>query len=44
MIHSSEASKPIPLGDAVGAAALRPVLLIAGGRVPDEGYADADIQ
>jgi pimeloyl-ACP methyl ester carboxylesterase len=40
----TDASKPIPLGDAVRAAAPRPVLLIAGGRVPDEGHAAAYIQ
>jgi pimeloyl-ACP methyl ester carboxylesterase len=40
----TEASRPIPLGDAVRVAAPRPVLLIAAGRVPDEGHAAAYIQ
>lgn len=38
------ASPPVPLHDAVAAAAPRPVLLIAGGAVPDEAKAGRYIQ
>jgi len=40
----TDADPPIPLGDAVAAAAPRPVLLIAGGNAPDEVSADTAIQ
>ena len=40
----TDASKPVALVDAARAAAPRPVLLIAAGRVPDEGHAAAYIQ
>jgi pimeloyl-ACP methyl ester carboxylesterase len=40
----TDASKPIALADAARAAAPRPVLLIAAGKVADEGHAAAYIQ
>jgi pimeloyl-ACP methyl ester carboxylesterase len=40
----TDASKPIALADAARAAAPRPVLLIAAGRIADEGHAAAYIQ